>query len=573
VTVTSPALVLTFSEAEIDTITSSDEHSLSDPDDLINGDANRFLDYATYEPDRWLLDGTKKLLSGSEKIGYVSDEISNASGTFTADPVFTITLDASVTIDQGVTIEFSRASGDYAKFIRVRYKNSVGTTLATDSAANTEYVRFMERATPLANVKIIEIYPYGTNNAYRHARVLDVYVDGVLWDGANIKSATIIEEIDLSLATIPGNELRFTLYDPSGGFSIVDPGGIYASLAENQRVDAYEFVDTDRIYMGRFYLKDWDSVSENIASFKCVDALSLLERIEYLGDLFIDTATNVLDTIMADVSFIDHDIEIDLASISIDGWIPITNIREALHQLAFAIEGYVTCSRSKKITIKKADLIDDISVWDYDLSYSDIRKGHKITQRPLVTGIDIISHGFEENQENLTYSYVYRNTNIPTGNYVIKHPEYISTYLAYLSTSAITVPPTPSASSANSFTFEVTTSGSINILLYRKYTHSKERYFQGATGLPANVPDNIMIIENTTFINNSNVEDTAQRALDYAAQRYKAEIGLFASSISVGDSAKIDTLSGKELWGVVEKVEIDMVSGFFQKVVAIGEIH
>ena len=82
-----------------------------------------------------------------------------------------------------------------------------------------------------------------------------------------------------------------------------------------------------------------------------------------------------------------------------------------------------------------------------------------------------------------------------------------------------------------------------------------------------------MIIENTTFINNSNVEDTAQRALDYAAQRYKAEIGLFASSISVGDSAKIDTLSGKELWGVVEKVEIDMVSGFFQKVVAIGEIH
>ena len=580
-TVTSPQIILSMGDAVLSAASSSDTHTRADIDDLVNGTASRILKYATFEPDQWLLDGTYKIAPDPASIGFVSDEISLIGSTFTSDPVVTLTLDAAIDIEQGITFEFSQVSGDYCTSVKVDYQNAATASVYSKTYSPDGYNYFaeiLEASKPAAAIKYIVITFYETNTAYRHVKLLDVFVDGVMWDRANIKSATIIEEIDLSLATIPGNELRFTLYDPSGGFSIVDPGGIYASLAENQRVDAYEFVDTDRIYMGRFYLKDWDSVSENIASFKCVDALSLLERIEYLGDLFIDTATNVLDTIMADVSFIDHDIEIDLASISIDGWIPITNIREALHQLAFAIEGYVTCSRSKKITIKKADLIDDISVWDYDLSYSDIRKGHKITQRPLVTGIDIISHGFEENQENLTsYSdlvtYVYRNTNIPTGNYVIKHPEYISTYLAYSSTSAITVPPTPSASSANSFTFEVTTSGSINILLYRKYTHSKERYFQGATGLPANVSDNIMIIENTTFINNSNVEDTAQRALDYAAQRYKAEIGLFASSISVGDSAKIDTLSGKELWGVVEKVEIDMVSGFFQKVVAIGEIH
>jgi len=91
---------------------STSTHTASDMTSLVNGDGNKHLLYATYEPDSWLLDGRHKFIpASSTKIGFVSDVISDVNGDFSSPILLTITLDTTYTFEQLTRFSFSEISG------------------------------------------------------------------------------------------------------------------------------------------------------------------------------------------------------------------------------------------------------------------------------------------------------------------------------------------------------------------------------------------------------------------------------------------------------------------------------
>ena len=583
---TSPLIILTMGDAEIDSATSTSVHARTDIDDLVTGEAERGLNYATYEPDKWLLDGSFHFAPDPAHIGFVSSSISNASGEFTSAVQVALTLDAVVDIEQGVAFEFSGMSNDYCKEIVVAYYDATYTLIGSDYTymGIDTYNYFAEVPSVIEDVKYIRISFVETSETYRHVKLLEIFVDGVLWDKSDIKTANIIEEIDPVSLTSPSNELTFSVHDASGNFSIVDPQGVYAGLKENQPLDVYEDVNTDRLYMGRFYLQNWASGGDDIAEFSGTSAVNRLDGETTYGKHFHYTtytpytAQDVMDCIMVnyggcgtgEASTIEYEIDSSLANIPIDGWLAIQSRRDALRQLAFAVGGYVDDTRDGKVTIKPLELVSGTSSYDFSLGNSDISNAN-IELTPLVTGIKIVSHLYND----VTYSgsdKVYFSGAVGVGDYLyLMSGERIYTVVPDFLNSTASIDSGSLIVSANYMQVTVTRAG--NLVINRSQEtidNTVEHYFDIPT--PAGTPENILIIDNATLVNPDNVDDIGLRLMEYYTQRYNLQAKLFASEIAVGDSAKIDTQSSKELGGFVERLEIDLAGGFVQKMKTVGAI-
>ncbi len=588
---TSPLIVLTMGNAEIDAVASPDTHARADIDDLLTGDAQRSLKYATYEPDKWLLDGSFHFAPDPANIGFVSSAISDASGNFTADPVLTITLDAAIDIEQGVSFEFSRISSDFCDSLKVEYKDASSVLIDDYTYSPDEYNYFAEIDEvdkPVEDVKYIVVTFYSTNTPYRHLKLLDIYIDGVIWDKSDIETANIIEQIDPSSVTLPSNELTFSIYDSSGDFSIVDPQGVYAGLRRKQKIDVHEFVDDERIYMGRFYLDDWKSKSANLAAFEAVGALSQLGKEKIMGrwiDGYTWNASDVMDCIMghaicqdAPESEIEYEIDSSLSNIQVEGWIPITNRREALQQLAIAIGGYLDESRSDKITIRPLELSDNLSSWDFVFDDSDIANPD-VTTKPLITGIKIVAHTFTDTDYTTNTDHVVFDETVNVGEIIVYAKGGDSADILGLACVDTSNPDNTAITSVtcigldNYAKFTVTSGGRLIIYDSKRNVHNRINYYIDIPNVPSGTPENILVIENATLINPDNVAEIAARLAYYYSQQYTIETKLFATEMKVGDSAKIDTTqNSKQISGIAEEMSFDLAGGFLQKAKVSGVI-
>jgi len=586
---TSPLIILTLSDAELSSVASSQTHARADIDDLVTGEAVRNLKYATYEPDKWLLDGSFHFAPDPAHIGFVSDEISLVDKSFTSDPVITITLDAVVDIEQGITLEFSKVTGDYCTELLIEYYDNGSSYITGDVYSINEYNYFAEAPTqPVEDVKYIVITFRETNIAYRHVKLLDVYVDGAMFDKDKIKTANIIEEIDPISAVLPSNTLDFTLYNQDGDFSIVDPQGIYAGLKENQRVDAYEFVDSDRIYMGRFYLKYWNSRGENLAVFECVDAIAILGKTTngasglysyvygsssngtQLNDQRFEDLVDSSMILSGAYYTIGTEMSTAIGNLQCTGLFDYgLTIRDTFRLMSMGSLVYADCSKSKNVVFSSSTLIADVAVWDFILSDADVSIQSEIKLKPLITVVKLTSHSYPIDGKHVDFQ-VYDGDVSIGDEFVIIHPRDYYGNASYVRTGTATIGSINTGIRFMSFT--ITGSGTLNIYYDESRSHNKEIIFERLTGLPDNYTPLVLEINESTMVTPYNASDVLSFIFDYSQQRYFMVIKVFAKNIAVGNSIKVD-VQGKELWGIAERVESDLSGGFVQKVTVVGEIH
>ena len=569
---TSPQIILTLGDADLASVSSSDEHAISTLNDLVTGDDRRSLNYATFEPSGWLLDGNAGVYDHPQNIGFVSDVISNGSGVLVSPPEIRLTLTSAVDIEQGITLEFFMS--DYADDVDIDYKDASDTLIASESHTPDGYNYFCAVGATRAAVKYIDLTFNGTSANYRHVRLVGVYVDGVMWDKENIRTANIIEEISPVSVESPSGELGFSLYSADGDFSIVNPQGVYEMLERGQVVDTYETVNGARLYMGRFYLNKWWSKSENIAEFECVDALARLGEEIVLGDIHEgSTVSDFMTWIFSDSN--DYSVDASIASRSVYGWQPTSTKRDALKQMAISVGAYVTCSRSGVVLIKEMELIDSISAYDFALDDSDTA-GKVVERAKVVTGIDITAHLYVPG-DLYADEEIYRAV-VVAGEYTIEIPNRIL-QAAYLysdpgidSLTATLQDSPPPTSGANWIHFEVIGAGEVIWLTQGEYTHGREIYSVDVPGLPAGTPENRIIIKEAYMVTPDNVAEVATRILEYYQQKYTLDTKLFASEVAIGDSTQIDTQNSKEFGGICERMEIDLEGGFVQQIKSRGAI-
>ena len=384
-TKTSPMVVLLFGTALLLSASSSDAHAISTLANIPDNDAKRSLNYATFEADGWFLDGGAQVFDHPQDVGFVSDDISGAAGSFTTAPEIRLTLSSAVDVEQGITLEFNAFTGDYADDVTIEYRNASDVLIASESHTPDSVNYFCPVGATRASVKYIDIAFNGTNENERHVRLISAFVDGVMFNSENLRATDLVEEDDIVSTSAPANTFDFRVFSEDADFSIVDPSGIYANIRQNQPVQVWEFIDDVPYEWGTFYVKNNYSISENEMTFECVDALTILETEDFYGYWWKAIsnwdAENAMSNIMGDVfsegdvedSVFEWEIDTALASKPVVGWLPISNRREALNQLAFSVGGVVTCTRDGKVKISAVDLVDsDTSTFDYTFAQSDL---------------------------------------------------------------------------------------------------------------------------------------------------------------------------------------------------------
>lgn len=92
--------------------------------------------------------------------------------------------------------------------------------------------------------------------------------------------------------------------------------------------------------IGRFYLESVTRQGANEYKLNCVSAIGLLDKMYHKGGLYTSTTFGeVLADILADDRgnpVIEYDIDIDVSSVNVSGWLPYAKKRDNLYQLIFA---------------------------------------------------------------------------------------------------------------------------------------------------------------------------------------------------------------------------------------------
>lgn len=384
--------------------------------------------------------------------------------------------------------------------------------------------------------------------------------------GAEIKSARIVEQIDPVSVELPINTLELRLFSAAGDFSIIDPSGFYANLKYKEPLDVYENFGAGNVFMGRFYLDKWESISENEAVFEASDAIGVLESKTCLGweipNGFLDTDV-IIDRIETETG-LTITLDASLAGISISGWVPVTTYREALKQFCFLMRAHATCARSSVITIVPMEILWAYSTYDHVITAAQKGLGQPLKLLPFVTSVEVDSHFH-------TTDFV--NKQVFSGELSAGTHRVIFDTPKRCNSATITGATDVTAIDAvNYIDLSVPTTGTVTLEVADFVDSIKTVSVSGT--VPAGTQPNIIKIADAFMVSGNPLTDTrpenvAQWVYDYYQRRYLQKAKFYGLQVVTGDSVLIAAQSGW-IGGIIERMEIDLAGGFVSQVEIVG---
>ena len=173
----------------------------------------------------------------------------------------------------------------------------------------------------------------------RYLKIFNIY-DGVTRNFYNeeIENLSIIEQIDSNNTALAINE----------GVTDILPAN--TTGVQFQRTLPFMIYRNEVLY-GKFFINtSTANTDKTIYKIKVNDWISILEGQTYLGGTYSSTSiSTILSELMGDVPYT---LDASLSSKTITGYLPVLNKREALRQIAFAINAMIDTSRSEAVDIK-----------------------------------------------------------------------------------------------------------------------------------------------------------------------------------------------------------------------------
>lgn len=406
------------------------------------------------------------------------------------------------------------------------------------------------------------------------------------FDKEDVRRASVTEEFNPLSITIPISILEVELFTEDATFSIIDPSGDFSLLQHRTPLTLYENIDGTNYFIGRYFVDRWDNISDNLISLRCMDEMGLLDTITCRGGMWSTPTTvgSIISAWMTEVS-ISYDIDPDLSDELVKGWIPVCSYREAIQQLMFAAGGYVLCARQNG-TIKFG-VIDAsgaitkgivcgvprtgqtrvwkkrwrISQWSgvmptYTVTDSE-QTLPRVNLRTQVTGVEVSMHDIVLGE---SVRQLFNGTLTGGEYYEIRFSQPMHS----LTISGASF----SSYGANYAIIYVETTGTV-VLDGKVYidTVSKAGVYMSN---PDGVKENVLTIPDGSMINSSNGPEIAQRVYDYYQTRHVQESKLIRPMVYIGNEVIIDTLYGRQINGIIEKMELDLSGGFSGYTTVVG---
>lgn len=236
--------------------------------------------YASLEHNQWLLDGSfvPFPVDVPEAHGFISSNLSNADGTFTAVPTITITFsEVHAGTIPGLTLTWSRAHDEWAEAFRVTAYNNNVQVARFEVTDNRKVISQAWQPLQNYNKIVIEILKWCL--PYRRARLMEVLI-GIkqIYTKDDLMGYEHEQSVDLLSAELPKNAIVFKLDNSDSRWNPDNPTGAEKYLIEKQTLKVkYGFLingSVEWIRAGTFYMSEWSTPSNGLeASFTARDIL------------------------------------------------------------------------------------------------------------------------------------------------------------------------------------------------------------------------------------------------------------------------------------------------------------
>lgn len=429
----------------------------------------------------------------------------------------------------------------------------------------------------------------------------------------DIIEAKVTYEINPLSMELPASTAEVSIYTTNSDFNPFSDAIYFQSLKINTPADLVEYVNGTEVFIGRFYINEWNNPSIGVIKFYLQDAIGSMDSIMFDG-LFYEQPTNISTIVNVLNLQAPCDIVIDPAiyNVELKGYIPKdVSLRAALQQVCFAAGAYAKTQGIDHILIKPARFADSGAVVipayydnlsaiydDINVRYSDIIVDDVITDLekldkqeltilPIVTGIELTAHYYVKSDEA---EVIFDGLLVP-GDYKIVYEKPYGDVSVDGEVIALEY-------GTNSVSFNVPVATQVTITGYpyddapQKLVwvnpQSQQDYFEGALYdaitskyddpnclygrlYSVSVAPNNWSITDATLIGDNNGQIVLDQLIKYAHEVYKQTITALADkNIDLGMLYLVDSLYDKKIVAGAEQVTINLSGGNLKETRLIG---
>ena len=416
---------------------------ISNTPQIIDGLDKSIIPYCTLEQNLWLLDSSRSLIPSIDRgdCGYIGNVLSDFNCLYHSSPLINIYF-SKVHLNSvpAITITWSSVFNEYAvEFIVTTYNG--------DNIVNRKHVVDNNLVTSIVEMEIvdfdkitIQVLKWCLPN--KRVRIEEIFIGmNKIYSKKELFSYEHNKTIDPLSASLPKDEILFTIDNLNNSYNPLNPNGLSKYLMERQDVKVrYGFKmnngKVEWIKGGTFYLSEWNAPQNgNTANFKARDLFEFLTDMYFEG---IYNASGVSLYTLAERLFekanlplnsdgsLKWKIDESLKEIYTTSPLPVDTIANNLQLIANA--GCCVLYQDRDGIIRIEPLTNDIT--DYEITlYNSYNKSNIEMSKPLK---EIVISYYDYSEEEPTETEIIIANEINGETIVIDNPLITSRDRAYI---------------------------------------------------------------------------------------------------------------------------------------------
>ena len=394
------------------------------------------------------LDGSYPLIDADSQVGWVSNVLSGADGTFEEPPFIQVNFSERPVM--GLSIYFDDSRGAIVNDFTVEYKKKNGTSEIKYFTGNTKQsVMITDEA--IANVVSIKVTITKIAKPYYPAVIVELPVNSTILykgykDASDLISIGLLEELTYkdeieALGGISANEVTVVLSNSDKQFYFNNTNSLVAQqLKRNRKIVPWLGVEIipgeiEWYTLGTFWSYNWNvptgSLTATVVGFDTIGLLGTTSFTNHtmqvnksLGELI----EYVLDDAKVLFSFIKYNIDPELYDIIIPyAWFSAASHTAALQKISECYPMHIYCDRDGVITARPQKLHLDYYYDTWADSTNVINKSYDslYTTLPNVVNVTVNDPTVKENEQLVKDQLVFNVVDFPTRTLNFSKP-YIS---------------------------------------------------------------------------------------------------------------------------------------------------
>ena len=239
--------------------------------------------YATFEPNLWVLDGTRNILPTDgpySNAGYVSRVPEQGSVTLTLPEVHTVAI-------PGVTIDWSSEYGEYPCEFTVTARNGETVVAEVTVTDNKSSHSLVEMAISDYDSVTVTVNEWCMPNHRTRIDLVRLGLD-ITFTKNDLLSYSHEQHGCMASGELPKNSIQFSIDNSNSRWNPSNPAGMEQFLSERQRLTVRYGMDINGtiewIKAGTFYLSEWRAPSNGLeATFVARDIFEYMLTVPYTG--------------------------------------------------------------------------------------------------------------------------------------------------------------------------------------------------------------------------------------------------------------------------------------------------